>query len=236
MFVRTLEQLLYDLRAELNRSVDPSLTVADRPHLTHMLNRTYRALVDENDWPHLRRDFPRIPLNTNQRYYDPPTGLDFKRIEIARLWRDGCPYDLVRGIGTEEYAAYDSEAGERSEPVLRYDFRYIVDDADPVSNATQIEVWPVPSVTQDTLQFVGIQQTPELVNESDRCMIDADILVLFAAANIETDKARKDDLVAQGRDRLRSLKNRLVGESRGIRMGLGTADEKPPSWPNVTVT
>src|SRR3546814_15776455 len=51
----------------------------------------------------------------------------------------------MRGIRSEDYAAYDSAAGERVDPVLRWDVQF-------TGTTDQIEVWPIPASNGMRLQ------------------------------------------------------------------------------------
>jgi hypothetical protein len=169
-------QLVTMLRAELGRSTSAALGVADLPTLKQAINRAYGTLY-KKDWQHLRTEFAKIPLSAGQRYYDMPALLDSDRVEKTVVWWNGEPYPLCKGIGFENFAAYDSTIDERNSPAMRWDVRW-------TGSADQIEIWPIPADNQQTLQFVGKTKFTRLVNDIDTCRLDDDLVVLHAAARL----------------------------------------------------
>lgn len=205
------------LREELGRSTDVSVGVDDLPGLKRQINKAYANLYISTDWPFLRRVFPRITLSAGQRYYDLPTDLNVERIEIVNAWWNGLPTPVERSIEFENYASYDSEADERSDPVISWDIR---DDA----GTAQIEVWPIPASNAQTLQIIGIRSAPKLVNNEDLCLLDDELVVLHAAAGqLRRQKsADADDTAAQAARRLQLLTGRSSGGgAKSYRMGVG---------------
>jgi hypothetical protein len=176
--------LITMLRAELGRSTSPALGVADVPTLKQALNRAYETLY-KKDWQHLRREFAKITLNAGQRYYDLPTLLDSDRVEKAVVWWNGEPYPLCKGIGFEHFAAYDSTIDERNSPAARWDIRF-------TGTVEQIEIWPVPADSQQTLQFIGKSKFTRLVNDIDTCRLDDNLVVLHAAARLAVARKSND--------------------------------------------
>jgi len=212
---RQFTQLLDDLRDELDINSDPAVGSAATPGLKRVLKRTYESLYDGYDWPHLNQIFDRITLNAGQRYYDFPEDMDYDNLEEAKVWWGGQPHDLFRGIGFEQYAVYDSENGGRSDPVTHWDVR-------KVGDKEMIEVWPVPSGTGQALQFKGKTKFKPLVDEADLCLIDSEIVVLYAAAEKLPAKKRGDinAKILAAQTRLGIVKARSKAGSSSFRMGL----------------
>lgn len=179
-----LLQLITMLRAELGRSTSPALGVADVPTLKQALNRAYETLY-KKDWQHLRREFAKITLSAGQRYYDLPALLDSDRVEKTVVWWNGEPYPLKKGIGFEQFAAYDSTIDERNSPAARWDVRF-------TGTVEQIEIWPVPADNQQTLQFIGKSRFTRLVNDIDTCRLDDNLVVLHAAARLAVARKSND--------------------------------------------
>lgn len=179
-----LLQLITMLRAELGRSTSPALGVADVPTLKQALNRAYETLY-KKDWQHLRREFAKITLSAGQRYYDLPALLDSDRVEKTVVWWNGEPYPLKKGIGFEQFAAYDSTIDERNSPAARWDIRF-------TGTVEQIEIWPVPADNQQTLQFIGKSRFTRLVNDIDTCRLDDNLVVLHAAARLAVARKSND--------------------------------------------
>lgn len=217
----TLRQLISDLRDELRRANSPSASPDDVPSLRRTINHVYRILYLDNDWPFLNRLFDKITLNAGQRYYDFPDGLDPDRVITAHIWWSSIAEPINRGITLEDYNAYDPTANQRSSPALKWDVRF-------TGTKEQIEVWPLPGDESQTLQFFGTQAAPALVNDTDICLLDSDVIVLYAAAELApADSEDKQAKLQLGKELLRL--ERVRANSAGgqeYRLGLGIVDRR----------
>jgi hypothetical protein len=176
--------LVYMLRAEIRRSTAVNVGVDDLPEIKQAINRQYAIQWAATEWPFLD-DYYKLQLNIGQKLYSPPNGLyfttramTFDRIKDIAVFYSGVPQRIERGIHFEDYALFDGDLGSYSDPVLKYDIRY--------GNAgqEQIEVWPVPSGSAQVLKaFAKVAWAP-LVSDSDLCLIDDLLVVLFAAADL----------------------------------------------------
>jgi len=221
----TLSQLISDLRDELRRLNTSSAAPDDVPSLTRTINHVYATVYAAHDWPHLFREFSRMTLNAGQRHYDFPTGLNPERIIAARLWWGNLPTPIERGITIDDYALYDPEDDDqRATPALKWDIRF-------TGSTEQIEVWPTPSDSTQKLQFFGITSIDPLVDLTDTCKLDSDLVVLYAAAELldekSPDKKAKLDLA---KALLNQLKMRgTSGGEKTYQLGLGSgADAGKP--------
>lgn len=196
--------------------------VDDVQNLTVVLQRVQETLYEEYDWPHMRETFPAIPLLTGQRYYDLPTGLNYDRIEEASIRISNMPLPFTRGIDFSCYAAFDSDAGVRASPAIRWDIR-------SVAAAEQIEVWPIPADNAYSMQFRGIRNLRRLIDSNDVTDLDDRLIVLFAASEIlahaEAPDAKMKLSAAQAL--LARLKGRSAAASPTIRLGMGRPDFVP---------
>lgn len=214
---RQFIQLLTMLRDELSISSDPAVGVAATPNLKQVLTRHYETLY-ALEWPHLRQMFDRITLNVGERYYDFPETMDFDDLEEVNVWWGGQPHQVTRGIGFEHYAAVSSDDGARSDPVERWDVRLVENDTKEM-----IEVWPVPSGTGQALQFKGRRKFKQLVDDADLCLLDDQLVVLYAAAELAPPKKRTDisAKLQAAQQRLGILKANSAAGASTFRMGLG---------------
>lgn len=171
-------ELIDDLRTQIGRSEEPGHGISDLPQLKRAINSQYQMLYSEYDWPHISREFARLQMAAGQRYYDLPEGLDFANVDSVTAWWNGTPHVIERGIGIDEYAEFDPEQDERNDPPLRYDIKFV----EAPTNATMLEVWPVPATAEAALQIRGAYSLPKLVNDSDICLLDAEAVILRAAA------------------------------------------------------
>jgi hypothetical protein len=222
----SLLQLVTMLRDETGRANSVAVGVDDVPALKSALRRVQETLYDKHDWSFLRTVFDRIPLQAGQRYYDLPALLNLDRVEDVAAWDSGTPYRLTRGIGFDQYATYDSESDERSDPALRWDVR----DRD---NSSMIEIWPVPSSNNLTLQFIGIRKLRPLIANADVADLDDQMLVLYAAAELMPKGSELAKLKLElGRDRFNTVKGLAERNRQTYRMGSGPM---PSSRAHVTV-
>lgn len=178
-----LGQLVTQFRQMARQSAQPSVGTDTRERVIAMLNLHQRRLYEEYFWAHLRVNAT-INLAAGERYYDLPAGLDIDRLERVITMRDSQPIPMTRGIDFEQMAAYDSDADERSSRAMRWDVVWSVDD-----DATMLEVWPIPDGNTDTVRLRGMRPLRAMVNDSDVCDLDSDLIVGFASA---------EELAAQG--------------------------------------
>lgn len=212
-------QLITALRAELSKSTDPAVGVADLPMLKQVVARNYEAAYQAYDWPHLSTIFPKIPLQAGERFYDFPEDCDYDDLKRVVVWWNALPCDIERGIGFEEYATYDSEAGATSDPVVKWDVRF-------TETHEQMEVWPVPASNQQSIQIEGQRRFVPLVNDEDLCRIDDQIVVLASAVELVPVKERQaaQAKLAAAQQRAARVKARSQSNSGTIRMGLGASN------------
>lgn len=216
----SLASLREMLKAEARLSTNAAVGVGNVPTLDQLLRRTQTMLYDEYDWPHLQM-VTRKTLQSGQRFYDPPPEITVDRIDRVTVWYSSMPHTLERGIGADEYAAYDSAAGEKTDPVLKWDLRW-------TGSATQIEVWPVPVGDDMFLEFIGPRKLNALVADDDRADLDDYAIVLFAAAEI-LGAAKSEDAqlkLQMAQKRINVVRGRLTGGSRPTIIG-GKTDSRP---------
>lgn len=214
----TFGELLEDLKAELAINAAQGASTAQLPRLKRAINSQYRMLYDDFDWPHLRRDFELEVTVAGERYYDPPDGLNVERIEQVNALYNGQLQPMAAGIEPLDYTSFNSIEGERSDPPYKWAIRYPV----APQAATMIELWPIPASNTVKVLFSGIAAAPILVNDDDVCLLDAETVILYAAAAIapsaETQKA-----VSRARERLGQMRRRSGVSERttiGVKSGV----------------
>lgn len=219
----SLTELTSMLRAETGRSLLVSAGVDEEAALHVLLRRSQEMLYDDYDWPFLRVT-PTKAIVAGQRYYDPPSPLHIDRIEKAVVWWGDKPCPITRGIGFEDYSAYNPDADERCDPVLKYDIRASGDDD------VTLEIWPLPA-TNGTLQFFGMRELNALTSGAHLADLDDQAIVLHAAANLmevnehKGAKAKRGELTA----RLKQIKVRAKGSTEPFRMGEGAFERWHPT-------
>lgn len=221
-------ELIDMLKNELGRSTNVGVGVDDRPQLMHHINRAYSTLYLKHDWPHLRSIATRISLQAGDRYYDMPSTIDLTGIESVTCWQGNTPIEMDRGIGVEEYAAFDSVNDVRSDPAMKWDTRF-------TGSATQIEVWPIPATDENELEIKGKFKIAKMVDDEDLCWLDDDLVVLAAAARLLA--RQKSDDAPVVRDELNSHLTYLkgsAGPTKTVVMG-GATEPARRRWPHVSI-
>ncbi len=198
---KTLLHLIGQLKVECGFSSSVSVSVDKLPEWKQLLYRTQETLWAEHWWPHLSR-FATLSLLAGQRHYDVPTGIDYEGIRDIVNMSTGTAVAMDRGIGFEQYSIYDSEDDVRSDPATHWDIR-------DVSNAVQIEVWPIPVVAQ-SCRVKAMRRLRALVDDADVADLDDALIVLYAAAEVlaraeSKDAERKAALAAARLHALRAL-------------------------------
>lgn len=209
----TLTEMTRMLRAETGRSLLVSAGVDEEDGIHVLLRRAQETLRDDYDWPFLRVT-PTKAISAGQRYYDVPATLDIDRIEQAVVWWGDKPLGLERGIGFEQYSAYNPDNDERCDPLQRYDIR-----ATGVDGVT-LEVWPLPA-SAGTMQFVGLRPLNPLTSGAHRSDLDGLAIVLFAAADMMAQNEHKGAKAKQAafERRMRQIRVRSKGNPAPFRMG-----------------
>jgi hypothetical protein len=203
---QTLGELLSDLKAECGFSQNAAHGINNRESLVQVLKRTQRRIWSDWDWMHMRvsRD---MQVNAGQRYYNCPTDLPYERIDCAEVKFGGQWKPLCFGITERQYSIFDPRTNERSWPIERWDVAEDpADTGGTPDNRGMIEVWPLPSDSgtpdapgsdqEGWMRFTGIRFLRTFNADSDRCDIDGDLIVLFAAAEILA-RDRKEDAQAK---------------------------------------
>lgn len=224
---QTLALLLSELRAECGFSQNQAHGINNRDSLVQTLKRTQRRLWASWDWMHLRvsRD---LVMNAGQRYYNCPIDLPYERIDIAEFKFGGqwCP--LRFRIDERNYSIFDPRKNERSWPVEKWDIAEDpADTAGTPDNRGMIEVWPLPSSSgtvggdlEGNVRLTGIRFLNRFEQDQDRCDLDGDLIVLYAASEVLM-RDRKEDAQAklQQAQQLAALLKGNAEKNRSFVMG-----------------
>ena len=177
-----LSELRYELLAETFQSLTPNQTTSSTPFYNYQLQRVQREQWNDIEWPHLTiyNDMPMVP---GQRYYDYPPELPFDSI-FRIWWPQGVTWvPLDYGINPQTYAAMGGELVQAWPPRRWRNCAQYTNGA--TNAAAQFEVWPIPPAnTPYSLRIEGNAPLNPLIEDTDTCVIDATLVVLFAAAEI----------------------------------------------------
>lgn len=221
---QTLGEMVRKLRLEIGQSAQPGQGLQNRDHLVQGLARTQETLYSDFDWPFLRIYREEV-LMPGERIYSWPD--DLQAEDVRQLYDyDGRSWiPMVYGIDVNQRNAQPADS--RADPALSWQ---IVDDR-------QYEVWPTPA-TQRSMAIYGFKTLPPLVNDTDKAVLDDNLIILFYAAEwlarnkmadaqAKLATANRLKLVLQGRlvsDKRRNVIPLVGGRSPNVR-----APES--SWP-----
>lgn len=174
---KTRDELTQAVLSECRLSTNQSRGIDHRNYVLQLINRYYQDLWSDHDWPfaQIHREDAGKDVSASQRYYDFPVELDLERAynvfyKLGNVWT--C---LEYGISTRNYSSFDSDAGDTSDPPLRWEVR----------DGRQFEIWPMPaSDVLDGLRFEGYCKKTELTASNSRCDLDDSLVVLFVSAEI----------------------------------------------------
>lgn len=204
----TLSELLDMLKAEAGLSLNAAHGVAQRDAHIYLLNRVQRELYVTHDWPSLKVTRT-IALNAGQRLYELPADMDMEGVNEVYV-TNGAQYEkLTWGVEPEDLNTYNADPSFQTWPPLKW---YIDPD-----NTRSFEVWPVPSQA-GTLTFRGRKALRKMVEDTDICVLDDNLIALFAAAEILAKVKAEDAQI-----KLQKAQNLL----RHLKARQGSAKETP---------
>lgn len=215
----TLVKLLDSLRTELHLSLNPAHNNQVRDKQVAFLQSTQEWLWDDFTWPHLRTE-KYYKLEAGQRFYDIGADFDIDRIEKITVRDGGRLVPVLPGIDECHYAAHDSDIGERSWPVRRW----------KISENEQIEAWPipdqdgVPATLEGHIKVTGIRRLKPLIDDDDRCDLDAQLIYLYAAAKSSPETQQGKFALNLANKRLARLKGNLTPRRQFKMFGIGRSE------------
>lgn len=196
----TLGEILIDLRGEMGQSLNPLQTTQVVPAHRVKVQRVQRMLWHDFAWPHLRTTWD-VVMQAGEKLYDLPAGLALERLERVEVKWGSTWNPVARGIGADEWSAFDPDSDERADPVTNW-----MEAPD-----NQFQVWPLPAGTDNqTLRFTGIKALGPFVADGDQSTLDRDLIVLTAAAELAKDPAEGQKFAA----RAQALYSKLKGNSQ----------------------
>lgn len=199
----TLGAMVQMFRLETGQSIQLAQGVQTREHVKHALNRVQEQLYNDFDWPFLRI-YREENILAGERLYSWPDDLTVE--DVRQLYDDlgsGQWQPISYGIEQTDYNAHAPD--DRSDPILKWQ---IFDDR-------QYIVWPTPAAAR-TLKIYGYLAYRPMREDSDRCILDDNMIVLFAAAeHLARNKMPDAQAKLSAAQRLRQrLQGKLVSDKR----------------------
>lgn len=175
--------IIEEVKLEAGETTSPAQATTRDPRIKQIINREYRWIAQKWRWP-LRHDEVEVSLVADTQTYTFPATLDPANID--EVWTEvGTTWQRVpHGVGRLERSLYSDT--ETSWPPHRFEFQ-----PDTGTGTITFEVWPIPSQA-GTVRISGQLVITDLVNDSDKCLLDADVLVLRSASQLLAVKNRAD--------------------------------------------
>lgn len=222
----TLADLIASVQLELGHSTSLTIGQQFRAHLTHRIQREYERLYRDFSWPHLR-SWIDVPTVAGQKTYNLPlvaalplTIEDLR--EVYTKW--GNLFEpLTRGIEIEDYNAFNTDAGAKSDPALKWEPR----------GETAIELWPCPASAAQVLRLKALKPFSQMLAETDLCLLDDKLISMYAAGEYLLRQSSKDAPAVMQRAQLHytTLKQRYQTNVNRVQLfqegrGAGRADPR----------
>lgn len=187
----TLADLRKEVQIEAGLSTEAGHSVFSEERLNQMINRTERRLAQVYDWPNMEFE-EEVTITADTQYHNLPTNLNFTMIDTAHVQFGDDWLRVDYGIGARERSVYSSS--QRATPVMRWEI--------VAPGNTQFEAWPI-GATNQVMRFSGTKSFGAMTNDTDTCVLDADVIVMNVAAHI-LGRDQKDDaqLLLQQADEL----------------------------------
>jgi hypothetical protein len=159
------------LRSEMGHTIVRSAGVQNLENLKQVLSRVEQILWAQFDWP-FGYIVETLQLEPGAAYYDYTENIDFTR--VVDIWHvdqsTRIAHKLDYGIDPTHYMA----SMDRQNPVLRWRHQ----------GTARLEIWPPPISDTQVLMIYGIQRLANMVNDTDLCTLDDQLIVLHAAAEL----------------------------------------------------
>jgi hypothetical protein len=214
-----LSELRRELLAETFQSLNPNQTTSSTPYYNYALDRVQREQWNDIEWPHLTI-YKDMPMVMGQRYYDYPPQLPFDSI-FRMWWPQGVNWvPLDYGINPATYQTMGGEFVQSWPPRRWRNCAMFNETTMQTQPAAQFEIWPIPGPSLPfSIRIEGNAPLNPLIEDTDICVIDATLIVLFAAAEVlAQQKSESASLKLQKANQYRRmLIARLGAQQRNMR-------------------
>lgn len=194
----TLSTLREEVLLETGRSTEAGHAVYSAPVLNQLINRLERSVAMEFEWASMNVE-EEVTVAADAQYANLPTNIDFTKIDGVHVQFGNTWLPLTHGIGPVERSIYNTT--QKAVPARRWEIQ--------APGNVNFEIWPIGETAQ-TLRFYGSKKIGGMTKDTDTCVIDADVLVLFVAAEIlaRDKKSDADYKLVQARKRANTISKR----------------------------
>lgn len=206
----TLAQMRVDLRAEIGHSLNAAHGTNSEATQNYLLRRTQEALFETFDWP-MRKIYRDVNFNAGTQYIDYPTDVIFERINTVWVSTTSTSNEhwqpMGYGITPEMLNIHSSASGARSWPVSNWQHN---------PDQDKIEIWPLPTKA-GTIKIEATLGLAPLVDNTDVCTLDSNMIVLFTAASVLARQKSED--AALKLSEAQDYKRRLIAQISSDKSG-----------------
>lgn len=175
-----LSDLREEVLIEAGISSDAGFGVEHHRTVDQKLRRMERLLATKYDFPAMNVE-ETVTVDADARYADMPANLTFSDIRLVSVAYGSEWLPITHGIGPRERTIYNTS--QRALPIQRWEVQ--------APGNVNFEVWPIGEVEQ-TLRFEGQKSPGTMTKDTDVCVIDADALVMYAAAEFLARDSKAD--------------------------------------------
>lgn len=210
-----LSTILDEVKMASQETTNATQSTYRDPAIKLIINQEYRWLANEFRWP-LRHDEVEVPVGPgagvagSSNVYVWPSSLNPAFISDAWVKIGTTWIRIYHGIGRNLRSFYTIDTP--SWPVERYEFK-----PDDGSGVYTFEVIPSPSEA-GVLRFSGQEAIADLIADTDKCLIDADVLVFRAASKV---------LARKGAQHAVLLNNSALSRARKLLQGMTSSISTP---------
>lgn len=176
----TLADLRNEVLIEAGLSTEAGHASFSRERLNQMINRTQRMMGITEDWPSNQFE-EEVTVTANAQYANLPSNINFTMIDTVHVSFGSEWLPVEHGITAEDRSIWTD--AQRSTPIRKWEIQ--------APGNVNFEVWPRGAVEQ-TLLFEGAKSFAAMTDDTDTCVLDADVITLRVAAHI-AGRDRKED-------------------------------------------
>lgn len=189
---KTLEQLRSDIQIRLGFGGAGSAAVVNTPVIDSFIRSAQEQLYSQFEWRELIT-YEDVETGIDQVLYDYPADCNIERVLEVWILFGSTWYPVTEGITMNMRSDTTSGRPRRFE---RFE---------------QMEVWP-PADVAYTMRTYYVKALPALVSDSDRVVIDSELVFLHALTNAKLHYRQPDAQAYSGQ--LDTLLNRLRAKNR----------------------
>ncbi len=219
MATATLNTLVTAVRAEAGHALSASQGLNALETLKYLIQRTQYELWTAFQWPTLEI-MEEISAFTGQHVYAYPASMDYDQVRCVEY--ASSPTDKWHLVSFDVPRECIAPGGGNTNSGPHAQFWDVYDE-------TSFRIWPTPT-TNGIIRLTGMKHLAPLVDDGDRCTLDATLLTLRVAAELlQRAKAADAEIKMQSFQRhlQKTLGNKVSAKNKVSTMGATRRIEGP---------